>query len=127
VAQLFLVRPMLSARRNRQFASNDEFYTFVDRIAERLRLHGFTSDAERLHTLIHKVAWTTSTELFGELRIALRQTQEEGTLRDKALAYDISLAIDTLDHALSVRTSSASSHTNRPNQAMQRTAPRSDA
>jgi hypothetical protein len=97
---------MRREHQSRQFASNDEFYAFVDTIAERLRTCRFTSDAERLHTLIHKVAWTTSTELFGELRIALQQTQEQCTLPDETLAADVTLAIDTLEHALSVRRTS---------------------
>ena len=54
------------AATQRQFGSNADFYEFVDTIAERLRHNGCVADAERLHMLIHKVAWTTSTELFGD-------------------------------------------------------------
>jgi hypothetical protein len=97
---------MQHERRDRHFANNDEFYAFIDDIAERLRARQLNSDAERLHTLVRKVAWTTSTELFGELRIALRQTREQSALLDEALATDVALAIDTLDKALSVRTQS---------------------
>ena len=61
------------------------------------------SVAERLHTLIHKVAWTTSTELFGELRIALRKIQETEDRADLDLGSDITAAIQTLDYALSPR------------------------
>lgn len=93
-------------QRQHQFASNDEFYAFIDAITERLRKAGFAPDAERLHTLIHKVAWTTSTELFGELRIALRQTREDRMSMDDSLASDIALAVHTLDQALSGRSSS---------------------
>jgi hypothetical protein len=89
------------AAAQRQFFSNVDFYNFVDTIAERLRHCHRITDAERLHTLIHKVAWTTSTELFGELRIALRKTQETEDLADFGLASDITAAVETLDHALS--------------------------
>jgi len=87
----------------RQFASNADFYDFVDSVAERLRRCHRIADAERLHMLIHKVAWTTSTELFGELRIALRKTQETDNLADSDLASDITVAVEALDYALSPR------------------------
>jgi hypothetical protein len=86
-----------------QFASNVDFYDFVDTIAERLRRYHRFADAERLHTLIHKVVWTTSTELFGELRVALRNTQEADNLSDPDLASDMIAAVEALDYALSPR------------------------
>jgi len=85
----------------RQFASNADFYDFVDTIAERLRRYHRFADAERLHTLIHKVVWTTSTELFGGLRLALRNTQETDNLSDSDLASDVTAAVEALDYALS--------------------------
>jgi len=62
--------------------------------------------AERLHTLIHKVAWTTSTELFGELRIALQQMHGKNKPADADLASDIAAAIQILRSALSYRAGS---------------------
>jgi hypothetical protein len=84
----------------RQFSSNAEFSAFIDTIAQRLRSAGFREDGERLNTLVHKVAWTTSTELFGELRIALRKILEERKSIDGILSSDIAAAIDAIDVAL---------------------------
>lgn len=55
-----------------QFKSNQEFYDHIDALCLQLREAGFMNEANQLWTLIHKVAWTTSTELFGELRNAFR-------------------------------------------------------
>jgi hypothetical protein len=91
------------AAAEREFTSNAEFYEFVDTIAGRLRRCDRFADAERLHALIHKVAWTTSTELFGELRIALQQMQDKNKPADADLASDIADAIQLLASALSYR------------------------
>ncbi len=83
------------------FANNSEFYAFIDTIAQRLRSNGLVEDGERLNTLVHKIAWTTSTELFGELRIALRKIPEQGRSVHASLLSDITVAIEAIDHALS--------------------------
>jgi hypothetical protein len=83
----------------RLFANNTEFYAFIDTIGQQLRGTGRVDDAERLHTLIHKVAWTTSSELFGELRIALRDIREDRRALDQVLLSDITFAIDTIGEA----------------------------
>jgi hypothetical protein len=83
-----------------KFASNNEFYAFIDAITAKLRKDGFTSDAERLHELIHRIAWTTSTELFGELRIALRQTLKEHSGLASHISSDIRHAIKVITKAL---------------------------
>jgi hypothetical protein len=52
--------------------NNQEFYDCLDSLCARMRDAGMSSEAERISTLIHKVAWTTSSELFGELKFACR-------------------------------------------------------
>lgn len=42
-------------------------YEPFERFIVSLRADGLAKDAERLHYLIHKVAWTTGSELVGEL------------------------------------------------------------
>jgi hypothetical protein len=59
------------------FKSNQEFYNYVDTTIGSLRHAGFADDADRLQFLLHKVAWTTSSELFGELGHALLATAEK--------------------------------------------------
>jgi hypothetical protein len=42
-------------------------YVPFDELIASLRSDGLNSDADRLHFMIHKVAWTTGSELIGEL------------------------------------------------------------
>jgi hypothetical protein len=42
-------------------------YVPFDELIASLRDDGLGSDADRLHFMIHKVAWTTGSELIGEL------------------------------------------------------------
>ena len=43
-----------------------------------LRDDGLAKDAERLHFLIHKVAWTTGSELLGELGQEITKLHRDG-------------------------------------------------
>ena len=53
------------------FSSNAEFYAFVDQVAGRLRAEGLADSGDRLHALLHQTAWTTSSELIGEVGKAI--------------------------------------------------------
>jgi hypothetical protein len=53
------------------FSSNTEFYAFVDQVAERLRAEGLADSADRLHALLHRAAWSSSSELIGEVGKAI--------------------------------------------------------
>lgn len=46
---------------------SDDLYARADWLARRLRDAGLPSAADRLSHLLHDVAWTTSSELIGEL------------------------------------------------------------
>ena len=87
-------------KRHPNLTSNDQFYAFIDAITEKLRGRGFTSDADRLHALVHKTAWTTSTEVFGELRSALKEIPSHRPDFDSNLSADIQFAIKTINKAL---------------------------
>ena len=50
-----------------EFATNEELYAFVDALGGRLRGGELALYGERLHFLLHKVSWTTSSELLAEL------------------------------------------------------------
>ena len=54
-----------------RFASNEEFYRYLDAFVERLARDGHHAIAIKLDDLLHHTAWTTSSELFGELRASL--------------------------------------------------------
>jgi hypothetical protein len=83
-----------------KFASNEQFYAFIDAITERLRSHDFISDADRLHALVHETAWTTSTEVFGEIQTALKQIRHQRADLDSNLSADIHYAIKAISRAL---------------------------
>jgi hypothetical protein len=53
------------------FRSNNDFYDYVDSTVIEMRQAGLNKEAERLDFLLHKVAWTTSSELFGELGLSI--------------------------------------------------------
>jgi hypothetical protein len=50
------------------YASVQDFYNDVDKLIESLRAVGHVQYAENLQDLLHKTAWTTASELLGELR-----------------------------------------------------------
>ena len=52
-------------------------YEPLERLIVSLRADGLAEDADRLHSLIHEVAWTTGSELVGELGKEIRQLQRE--------------------------------------------------
>ncbi|MHC4405563.1 MAG: hypothetical protein ACYTG0_38445 [Planctomycetota bacterium] len=49
------------------FESNDQFYDFVRRFSDKLREANLEIEAKKLRHLLDEVAWTTCSELFGEL------------------------------------------------------------
>lgn len=52
----------------KSYSSNQDFYDHIDEIVDLLRTTSLSNSAEKIHYLLHKVAWTTTSELFGELR-----------------------------------------------------------
>jgi hypothetical protein len=83
--------------------SNQEFYDELDRMSARLRSAGLDADGTRIWELIHKVAWTTSTELFGDLRIAMRAIRDDPqkmAALSPDLRAEIGFSIDLISEAL---------------------------
>ncbi len=52
----------------RSYASNQDFYKHIDEVVADLRSIGFESHARKIQFILHETAWTTTSELFGELR-----------------------------------------------------------
>ena len=50
--------------------NNQEFYQRVDALCVRLRQVGLDTEANQITHLLHKVAWTSTSELFGALESA---------------------------------------------------------
>ena len=46
-------------------------YECFDELIRRLRAEGHVAPADKLHRLLHEVAWTTGSELIGELGLAI--------------------------------------------------------
>jgi hypothetical protein len=46
-------------------------YDCFDELIRKLRAEGHPQPAARLHALLHETAWTTSSELLGELGLAI--------------------------------------------------------
>ena len=58
-----------------RFKKLDEFYQAVDDLIAKLHAEGHPADAQKLNDLLHGTAWTTSSELLGELMLALKNMQ----------------------------------------------------
>ena len=56
-----------------RFKSVREFYEAIDRLIEWLKAEGKTEEADRLDHLFNKTAWTTGSELLGEIMLAMRK------------------------------------------------------
>lgn len=74
---------------NMRFAGSGEFPAVVDAISDKLRGVGFVEEAGRLDALVHEMAWTTSSELFGELLLALKQIRSERSDLPSEIAGEI--------------------------------------
>ena len=72
------------------FDSFDDFYAFVDLMADRLSEEGLAEHGQKLRSLIHEVAWTTGSELLGDLGSELRLLQR---VHGAHLPADLSSAI----------------------------------
>ena len=55
-----------------RFKTLGEFYNAIDNLIERLMAIDFVDDAKKLNLLMHETAWTTGSELLGELELALK-------------------------------------------------------
>jgi len=83
------------------FNSNEEFYIHVDEVIEMLRGQGFSKSADDIYVLLHKMCWTTSSELFEELRITFYAIlREHRTLLTRELQKDIEQCASVLEEAL---------------------------
>jgi hypothetical protein len=67
----------------KRIATVEQFYAAVDLLASALRAEGCEADARQLQQLLHEKAWTSSSELLGELKIVLKsmKRRHSGTLR----------------------------------------------
>ncbi len=64
-------------KNTRKLARSDEFPAVIDAIRDKLRSAEFIEEADRLHSLVHQMAWTTSNEFYGEIYLALQHIRKE--------------------------------------------------
>ena len=69
--------PVIDWLTSSEMSGLDISYAPFDELIASMRADGLTSDAERLDSLLHKVAWTTGSELVGELGQAMKNTVRE--------------------------------------------------
>lgn len=79
-------------------ASNQELYSAIDDLCERLRGLGMVDEADRLYFRLHKVAWTSSSELFEEIALQLRGIIEgpNETQLDRETRHEIEMRLALL-------------------------------
>ena len=82
----------------RKLATSEEFPGVIDAISEKLRNDGFLNEADLLHKLVHEMVWTTSNELYGELRMALSKIRKERRDLSPEIAAEIRRLIKSIDH-----------------------------
>ena len=81
-----------------KLAGPDEFPAVIDSLRDKLRSHGFTGAADRLHNLVHEMVWTTSNELYGELRLALQEIRKERRDLPSDITAELPRLIKSIDH-----------------------------
>ena len=82
------------------FKSNAEFYQHLAALTASLTESEFSEAGQKIAFLIHKIAWTTSSEFFGELRILFHEILQQH--RDSLPAHisdDLIDCIQTIDGA----------------------------
>ena len=83
----------------RSYESNQQFYNHIDEVVTSLRLAGQVDIANQIHHLLYKVAWTTTSELFGELRERFEQALKSPTPLPSAIEIDLKGFITTINQS----------------------------
>lgn len=83
-----------------QFDSWESAIAYLDDLAQRLRESGASDAANELHAILHESAWTTSSELLGEIKLTLADVRrkKKGNL-SPAVLKDIDAFIAFIDKA----------------------------
>ncbi len=82
-----------------EYTSNQEFYKHIDEVVVELRSVGHEAMAEKINFLLHGVAWTTSSELFGELRERFQELLDSQPSLPQKIKDDVTGFITTINKA----------------------------
>ena len=80
-----------------QLAGPVEFPAMIGALRDKLRSKGFGTESDRLHSLLHEMVWTTSNELYGELRLALNEIRKQRRDLPSDIAAEIRRLIKSID------------------------------
>jgi hypothetical protein len=80
-----------------ELPGSEELPALIDAIIDELKESGFIAEADRLRTLVHQMAGTTSNELYGELRLALKKIREERRDLPADIISELRGAIKSID------------------------------
>lgn len=80
-----------------KLAGPKDFPGVIDALVEKLRSAGFVVEADRFHYLVHEFVVTTSNELYGELRFALKKLDHEHRALPRDLAAEIRRLLRSID------------------------------
>ena len=78
-------------------AGPEEFPAVIDTLGEKLRSAGFVVEADRFHYLIHEFVFTTSSELYGELHLALKKLNYERRALPRGIAAEVRRLLKSVD------------------------------
>jgi hypothetical protein len=80
-----------------RFNANQDFHEVVDALSLHLKELGLSESSEGLHTILHGTAWTTSSELLGEIKLALVEVKNDHRkILGPALLQDIESLIKSI-------------------------------
>jgi len=83
-----------------KFDSWETAVAYLDDLAQRLRESGVSDSADELHAILHESAWTTSSELLGEIKLSLAEARSKHKTRlPTAILKDIDAFIAFVDEA----------------------------
>jgi hypothetical protein len=83
----------------RSYVSNQQFYDHIDQVVASLKSTGQVEIANQIDYLLHKVAWTTTSELFGELRDRFEQALKSPTPLPSEIEVELKGFIVTINKA----------------------------
>ena len=81
------------------YESHQQFYDHIDEVVASLRSAGQVDIANQIDYLLHQVAWTTTSELFGELRERFEAALKSPTPLPSAIAVDLKEFITSINQA----------------------------
>jgi hypothetical protein len=80
-----------------QLAHPEQLPAAIDALGQKLRRAGFVVEADRFHSLVDEFVATTSNELYGELRFALKQMDHEHRALPPDLAAEVRRLLKSID------------------------------